>query len=485
MNRPLEPGFEQSDDQLDIESGGELTAHNQPTEQGLDRAGEATVIDSDGQEPSLSNSTAFDEGKIVPPSENNKKNRRRARRKAARKKRAKRRLRKTQTTIVPIPNPISGSDGQPVTRRSGYFGRVSFVLMVVIPAMLVGYYFYAIASPQYQSEIRFAVRGTNSSPLDALSLTTLVGNSTQASDSYIVVEYLRSLQVIVDVKEKSGIDLVDFYSKDGIDAVYRLDRDVSTEEFASYWEWFIDASHDSTTGIAAFRVNAFSGEDAFAISSAVMDAARELVNDLSRDVQQQLIETAKEEVSRTEARLVAVRKDIRDFRDREQLLNPNLDAESGQKLIQGLQEELIQLNARRSALNAQVSDQSPAVRVLDRQIAAIRSELDQQLQNIGSGDQTDQPRGRNLSDIYSDYADLTLEQEFAEKAYTSALSSLESSQAEARKQQRYFALVVPPTRPTVAFYPLRSLNSLIALICFLVVWLVFYFVVQAIRDHSV
>ncbi|MEM6464242.1 MAG: hypothetical protein AAF724_20235 [Pseudomonadota bacterium] len=130
-------------------------------------------------------------------------------------------------------------------------------------------------------------------------------------------------------------------------------------------------------------------------------------------------------------------------------------------LLIGLERELVDLNTRRTALLATVSVESPSLRILDRQISALEGQIQQQLERFGSGGENGAIRTRNLSDVVNEYSQLIVEQEFAEKAYTSALSSLETSQAEARREERYFAIVVEPTLPEVALYPKRILNTLL------------------------
>ena len=126
------------------------------------------------------------------------------------------------------------------------------------------------------------------------------------------------------------------------------------------------------------------------------------------------------------------------------------------------------------------------MRVIDRQISAAQAQLDAQRQEIGRGADDGKTRetARNRATQLNDYDTLTLEREFAEKAYTSALSSLETSQAEARKQERYFAIVVEPTVPSVALFPYRIVNTLIAFGIFFVLWLLVYLIAQSVRDHT-
>ncbi len=374
---------------------------------------------------------------------------------------------------------------QTIRRKRRWLGKFMFVLLVLVPTGLVGWYYGFVAHDQFRSETRFAVRGTNSSPLDLLGFSALPGNTTQAADAYLIKEYIESPQILKDLLDNQGLDVRSFYAKDAADPLFRVDPRIPIEEFFWYWQWFVEADYNSTTSITTFRVKAFASEDAERISQAVLDAAARLVNTLSLEARSQLIDTAQGEVRRTESRLAETRRKTTAFRNREQQLDPTLQARSDQDLITGLQRELLSLRARRAALLQTVSNSSPSVRIIDRQIAALDTQVEQQLSEIGSGtgDASD-GNNRNLSDQLGDYNELLLEQEFAEKAYTTALSSLETSQAEARKQERYFAIVVAPTKPEVALFPTSALNTLIAFACFMLLWLATYLIIQSVRDHS-
>jgi capsular polysaccharide transport system permease protein len=124
------------------------------------------------------------------------------------------------------------------------------------------------------------------------------------------------------------------------------------------------------------------------------------------------------------------------------------------------------------------------MRVIDRQIAALSTELELKRKDVGTGT-TDNLKGNNLSSVVAEYASLAVEQDFAEKTYTTTLAALESAQAEARKRARYFAIVVNPTRQDAAIFPLRLLNIFIFFISACVIWLTVYLIWQSVRDHSV
>lgn len=365
----------------------------------------------------------------------------------------------------------------------------SFVCMVVIPTILVGIYYSFIATDQYQSETLFAVRGTTTSPLSALGLSALPGANVQSGDSYIVSDYIRSTQIVLDVLNERSVDLREYFSKPSIDFFYRINANMPFEEFVEYWRSRSAVEFNSTTGITTFRIRAFSAEDAHAISQSVIAVSEKLVNRLSDNARKQLISTAHDEVSRTEAKLRTARNSVEDFRNKEQALDPTLVAQSEQAIIKELQVSLAEVQARRNAL-AQTTNDSPMLRVLDRQIVAIETQIVDQKKRVGSGGEiTNQiePAGdkQNLSRIYTAYSSLLLEQEFAEKAYTAALTALEQALIEARKQERYFAIVVEPTQPDAAMYPRSFINTLLTFAGLLVLWVISYLVIQSVRDHAV
>jgi len=379
-------------------------------------------------------------------------------------------------------------------KENGYPKKISltalsFVICVVLPTLLTMCYYAFIASDQYRSDTLFAVRGTTTSPLSALGLAALPGANVQSGDSYIVSDYIRSTQVVVDALNESGVDLRQFFSKDETDFLYRIDANMPFEKFVKYWRARSAVEFNSTTGITTFHIKAFSPEDAHDISQIVVAVSEKLVNRLSDSARQQLISTAQDEVNRTELRLKNARSSVEEFRNKEQALDPQLVAQSEQSIIRELQVALAEAQARRTAL-AQTTKDSPTLRVLDRRISAIELQIEDQKKRVGSGGaigtvESQGSSSTSLSRVFTAYSGLLLEQEFAEKAYTAALTALEQALVEARKQERYFAIVVEPTLPDAAMYPLSLLNTFLIFSGLVILWLLGYLVLQSVKDHAI
>ncbi|WP_157069830.1 hypothetical protein [Aureimonas frigidaquae] len=372
-----------------------------------------------------------------------------------------------------------------------HMGVVLFGLLFVIPVTLVTTYYWFVASDQYRVETQFAVRGLVTSPLSTLGLAALPGASTQAGDSYIVADYIRSPQLIIDLRDQLDIDLRQYFSRSEIDVMQRIDPDAPLEEFVKYWRWRVDVGYNSTTGNTTFAVYAFNPQDANAIAQSVLLVSEQLVNNLSSQSRRQLIETAQSEVARTEERLRQARSQLQDFRNREQSFDPTQSAAVEIGIVSELEQQLADLRTRQRALTGTINTDSPTARVIERSIEALTKQIAEQRSRLGSGGETGgaggatTADGRNLSVLLDEFVGLNLEQEFATTAYTGALAALETALTDARKQQRYFATYASPRVPESATYPHRILFPLVAAFWCLCVWGIVAFLLRSVRDHVI
>ncbi len=385
----------------------------------------------------------------------------------------------------------------PKAKHTLPWARISFLLAVIVPTILASLYYIFLASPQYVVESQFAVRGASQNSLSALGLS-LVGSSTpHASDSYVVTDYIQSAQILSDIKDNAGLDIRNIYSQPGIDFLYREAADRPLDEFRDYWRKMVNVSFNSTTGNVTLRVFAFTPDDAKAISDAVLSVSEALVNSLSEKSMQQYIGVATEQVAKSEDRLRNVRSQMADLRRTEQAVDPGAVATMETTIISGLEQQLAALKTRYKALIDTLAPDAPSAKVLDRQISALEAQLSEQ-RNRMSGSRIDEDEItstektsrsattlRTLPELITRFSELTVEEEFATKAYTMSLAALESAIQEARKQDLYFGVYVAPRAPDVALYPLSLINIAIVLMATACLWLIGYFVFRSVKEHAI
>jgi capsular polysaccharide transport system permease protein len=373
--------------------------------------------------------------------------------------------------------------------------NLSFALFVLIPGLFSAFYFMVLASPQFMVESQFSVRGSSSSSMGTFGLGGLLGSSVQSNDAYIVSSYIESPQLIRDVRQQLGIDLRQYYSRPGIDFYYQIPADMPLEKFTEYWRKMVEISFNSTTGNTTLYIYAFTPDDTKAITDAVLKVSEKLVNSLSASSRQQMTRVSSMQVERAEAKLQNVRDEIRQLRSTEKIIDPTQLSQLDFALTQKLESDLQATRTRLNTALQSVSADAPQVVVLKRTIKGLEDQLSvlKEKMAIPSDDTVaNQPTkaGRvnedgNIPGVLTKFEDLMVQQEFATKAYVTALAAFETSLTEAQKQDRYFAVFVEPVRPEIAMHPKRLLDTFVSFLILVAVWMLAQFFYRSFKDHAI
>ncbi|MDQ0512529.1 hypothetical protein [Ancylobacter amanitiformis] len=394
----------------------------------------------------------------------------------------------------------------------------SFFLMVALPTLAAGLYYGLIVSNQYLSEFRFAVRSQDFAPAGASAASTALGAAARAggyTDNFLVVDYLTSRQAVEDLSKT--LDLRAMFDRPGVDILSRLSGDDTMENLVSYWQSMIDASFDLATGLALVRVRAFTPDDAYTIAATLVKQSEKLINEISARARIDAVRFAESDVSRAEQRLRDARGALRQFRDTEQTPDAARTAGGTLDLAMKLRGELAGLQSQLSSLRTYMDPNAPTVKVLESRIAATAKQITAIEREIGKGNREVANRevgGREvqapaaqagtagaataaapatgstmpgaapvLSDVLSNYEDVDLSRQFAEKYYDTTLSALELARSEAAAQQTYVATYVQPARAQASLYPQRLMTTLIIFLAAGALWFVSVMVFFSIRDH--
>ena len=363
--------------------------------------------------------------------------------------------------------------------------KFSAFLVIVLPTLASAIYYGFIASSQYAVEVRFAVRGTNSgSGTDLLGMVTgIPSGSSTIADSYILIDYIRSREFLDKLRKTLPLNKI--YGSERADYLSAFDPNDPIEEFVRYWRKMITINFDSGSQIVAVEVKAFTPEDAKTVAEALLTLSEELVNNLSARARIDAVSHAEKEVARMEKRLKINRQAVRAFREKEQVIDPSKTAESRLSLLARLEGELGVERAKLSALSPFMSARSPRIRVLTSKIKALEKQVEAERNKLGASRTGSGKTSGPLTGLLASYQILLMEQEFSEKAYISALSSLEAARLEASRQQRYLATFVRPSLPEDSLYPKRLLIVITIFVLSGIIWAISVLIVYSIRDHAV
>ena len=384
--------------------------------------------------------------------------------------------------------PTLKSFGGPPTGEEDSVGRAvlaSFVLLVLAPTFF--YFLYAALweSDGYVSESRVTVQASEkpnqkstmlSGAASIISRVTGGSATNTQQDSYIVLNYIKSSAIIVDLGGRPYLESV--FSKGGIDFFSRLSRNEPIEELLKYWRSQVSASVDTISGILTFKVTAYDPGDALRVAQDIDRLSEDLINRISLRSRRDGLDRANDEVKRAGASLADARQKLLSFRNSNDLIDPGSRATSLGELIGKLTLEKIDAATSLNALSGTLSNDSPTERVLRAKLAS----LDQQINDLKATLADPKGVGVVASQI-ADYERLKLNEQFAEKIYLIAQDSYERARQELDKQQLYLVTIVPPVMPEKATYPKIIASTLLLFVSLLIFWSIGALIWASIRDQ--
>jgi capsular polysaccharide transport system permease protein len=364
---------------------------------------------------------------------------------------------------------------------------LGFLVFVMLPAMAFTCYMFFWASDQYHSTAAFAVRSSN--PVGATDILGMVmgggASDSTTSNSYIVTDYIQSQAILEDLPDE--IDLETIFNREASDLLFSMGRELPVEDKLNYWNDMVEVSFDSTSGVIYLEVRSFRAEDSVLIARTILERSDILVNKLSEANRRQTVRYAEEAVARAEARVKAIRKQMLAYREEAQEVSPEANAEIAAEMIAGLDQERASREAEKQTLLSYLDEDSPRIRMLDQQILALKAEISNVRNRLGSGGSAPGAEGaqqKNLSLRLADYTELALEEEFAQKLYVTSLASLETARQEADNKSLYLATFIQPTLSQEAQYPSRFLYSLGVFLVLTGLWVMAVLMYYNVRDRT-
>lgn len=355
----------------------------------------------------------------------------------------------------------------------------SFVVCVIAPLTLAVAYWFGVASDQYVSEFRFMLRTAEEpQPAPDWLSTANAAQSQAALESRMLVEYTASRAAVDDVGKT--LDLRKIYASPAADWWSRLPDPAPVEALVEYWRTRVDAFYDPGDATIIVSVRAFSPEDALKVANAVVAACEKVVNGVSLKMRRDALRQSEAEVATAEKRLSGVLTEIRDFRDRQGLIDPTKTADANAETAARLREDLIRANTRLATLRVYMHENSPAITVLKAQIRSLEAQRRALATAVASPNPVP---GDASSSAVGAFEALENRRRFAEDAYHHALDGLDRARADADRQQVYIASFVPPSLAEAALYPRRwRALGIVALVSF-GAWAIGSLTLQSIRDH--
>jgi capsular polysaccharide transport system permease protein len=379
-----------------------------------------------------------------------------------------------------VPNSEGGDAGLHARQRarSGFYRNLPFLIIVVLPTLLAAIYYFGIAAPRYQSEVKFVVRSPGSSSSSEIaSLVQGPGVVRAGDDAFIAKAYMLSRDAMQQLIDKDGLRTV--FSRAGIDLLWRYPgpfRSGDSEGLLKHYRKFVTISYEQTSGILTLGFDAFDPTDAQRLAGALLDHTEVFLNHLNTRAQNDAVHSALGVVEEAKQRAYQALDAVTAFRNRESTVDPTKASAGIVASISSLSLETSTTNARLAEL-ATTTPQSPEIGPLRMRLQAVQDQIGKQRQLLGGSDVSLAPR-------IAEYERLLLDQQFAERAFLSGLASLEAARIDAERQRVFLERVTTPDLPDFPAYPYRLISVLATLAIAYAVWRVYSTISKDILDHA-
>jgi capsular polysaccharide transport system permease protein len=389
--------------------------------------------------------------------------------------------RRQQADPVVIVRPAS----EQAHMRTRHWGLVfSFLLIVLLPLAGIGLYLSLNAQDQFASETGFTVRSedaaTSSSALTGLG--KFIGGGADSGEADMLFGYLRSQDIVEAIDQE--LDLRQHYTRDhDTDPFFALAENSSIETLTDYWQRIVRVSYDQSTGLITLRVLAFSPDVAQRIAEQIIEQSQILVNDLNAKARQDSLHYAETDLAAALERVKSTREALVTFRTRTQIVDPQSDLQGRMGVLNGLQAQLAQALIDYDLIAQETAANDVRVVQARRRITVIQDRIAEERQKF-SENTASAPDNASYPALLAEYERLTVDREYAEEAYRSALAALDLARANAARQSRYLAVYIHPTYPQTAEYPQRWMIFGIAALFLFMAWSALTLIYYAIRDRK-
>lgn len=370
-------------------------------------------------------------------------------------------------------------------RRRPSSAMTLFLALVVLPVFLTGFWVFFLMSDQYESEFRYMVRRATP-PAGAMPgvASMATGSAPQMAilaDSEMLVQYTRSRAAVLDVGR--SLDLEAIYARRSADWWSRMTPGLPVEDRTRHWRRFINVSLDLNSSVVTVNVRAFTPAEAQAVAAALLEASERLVNDVSRRAQEDALALANREVTAARASLEGTRAALADFRNRHELLTPQLQAQIQSGVLARMREALAEARANLAAqLDGGLLPNAPQARLLRSRVTALEREMEAERAQIGTIGGEAGSR-RTLASVLAAYAELEGNERVALANYERALGAQGRARIEAMAQAVYLNTFIRPAEAERSTYPRRWWVMLQITMIGLTAWAILALIWRTIRDQ--
>ena len=353
--------------------------------------------------------------------------------------------------------------------------RLAF--FVFLPTLIVGYYFYSIATPMYATKSEFLILQADNAGGAGIGGLLSGTQFATSQDSIAVQSFLESKEVMLRLDRDEGFK--DHFTQPWLDPIQRLEVDASNEEAYKTYKKNVTLGYDPTEGVIRMEVSAADPVVATRFSEKLISYAEERVNGLSQKKRADQMQDAMDGFSQAETERRAAQQKLVELQQEGSMLDPEGVIGTLRGQINNIE---VQLQERELELAALLDNARPNKAKVQgaqgdiRRLKALLEQLNARMTDASQGENSLAQLAIRIQMAEADLAtrDLMLQ---------SALQQVEQTRMEANRQVRYLTTSVVPVPSEAPSYPRKFENTILSFLIFAGVYLMFSLTASILREQ--
>ncbi|MBO6603028.1 MAG: capsule biosynthesis protein [Roseicyclus sp.] len=355
---------------------------------------------------------------------------------------------------------------------------VRLMFFVMLPTMLVGYYFFNVATPLYATHSEFVIQKSEGGG-SAGGLGGLLGGTSFATvqESITVQSYLESREAMLRLDSELGFRA--HFSDERIDPLTRLAPDATDEDMYDTYLKHLNIGYDPTEGLLRMEVIAADPESSQAYAAALIDYAEERVDQMTQRVREAQMADANTSFNDAETRMVQAQQRVLQLQEQRGVLSAEAEVSTVFQQISTFELQLQEERLRLSELLSNARPNQTRVEVAERNIARLEALLAELRGGLTDTDDGEISLARISSELIVAEADLQTRQ----LMLAQSLQQMETARLEANRQSLYLSIGVYPVAPDEPAYPRAFENTLLAFLVFSGIYLLVSMTASILREQ--
>ena len=225
-------------------------------------------------------------------------------------------------------------------------------------------------------------------------------------------------------------------------------------------------------------VEGFTPQDAQIIANAILKESEKFVNEVSHKAAREQMAFAEKELLKAKERLQNAKNNLLAFQARYGVFDPLKQAEAKASLTNTIESQIATKETELATMQSYLNENAPQIIMLKAEIEALKEQLNKETSKIVSSKNT-----KRLNDLAAKFQDLTIEAQFAQDAYTVALTSIETTRIESSRKIKQLVIIQGANEPQSPTYPRKLYNIITIFVILSVLYGIIKLITMIIEEH--